>query len=204
VEPKYFDDERGKKRQRREKKEETKRKSNRKRKAGQELDLPQAKRQARGVSDKENTAPGLELRAPMGSEFVWHNQVPHSRDQSPDESDESGEDANEEDMHVERRVVYETSVAITKRRMGPKVKNDDELEPAMDDFINAGTRGFKCSRVPVRIYFGNDKTGMWFSPLICECKLTFILFSIHVTFPQNRTICCATLISLLAARGVTL
>jgi hypothetical protein len=46
-----------------------------------------------------------------------------------------------------------------KGRPAPK-KKVKVLEPAMDDFINAGVRGLKCRRVPLNAYFENSKACM--------------------------------------------
>lgn len=40
-------------------------------------------------------------------------------------------------------------------------QKDHVLEPALDDMVNARTRGFNCRRQPPTIYFGNDRCGKW-------------------------------------------
>jgi hypothetical protein len=110
-----------------------------------------AKRRLRSRSDKENTPPALQTAADL--EIAPTNEHPH--DQGPDVNDGSADNG---DMFAGQRDAYQAAGVTKKKRTGQKVK-EDELEPAMDDLINAESRGFKCSRVPVRIYFGNDKTG---------------------------------------------
>ncbi|KAJ7254282.1 P-loop containing nucleoside triphosphate hydrolase protein [Mycena rebaudengoi] len=66
-----------------------------------------------------------------------------------------------EDYRAERRAVYDAIVvqeAVWKKQT--KKKGADRVEPALDDFINAGTRqpGMPCYREPAMIFFGNDKT----------------------------------------------
>ena len=46
-----------------------------------------------------------------------------------------------------------------KGRPAPK-KKIKVLEPAMDDFINAGVRGLRCHHVPLNAYFENSKACM--------------------------------------------
>jgi len=107
VEPKYFDDEREKKQKRKEAKE-AKQKSGTKRKANGTLALPAAKRQARSGLDKENVAPVL--RTATDSEIARTDGLQHSRERSPDVSDESGDDHDGlGDMFAERRDVYRAS-----------------------------------------------------------------------------------------------
>ncbi|KAJ7732218.1 P-loop containing nucleoside triphosphate hydrolase protein [Mycena maculata] len=67
-----------------------------------------------------------------------------------------------DDYVSERRAIYE---AVTESnepawKKRTKKKGADRLEPAVDDLINAATRQPKkpCIRIPVMVYFGNDKT----------------------------------------------
>jgi superfamily II DNA helicase RecQ len=63
--------------------------------------------------------------------------------------------SNNNNMHVDHRATYEKVPRVDAKR-GQKGR---DLEPAMDDLINAKTRpGFCCYRKPPTIYFGNDKT----------------------------------------------
>lgn len=56
----------------------------------------------------------------------------------------------------ERRALYRSkpAAAPTKQKKGT-----DELDEALEDLINADTRGFACFRLPVTLFFGNDKLG---------------------------------------------
>jgi hypothetical protein len=59
-----------------------------------------------------------------------------------------------------RRTVYNRPVGEAKMRS--KVQNSnslEELEPEMDDVVNAGSRDWRCYRAPSMIYFGNDSIG---------------------------------------------
>ena len=58
------------------------------------------------------------------------------------------------DVHAERRRLYNQPPSKVPQRGR---KSRDELEPAMDDMINAKSRGLGCSRAPLTIHFGNDK-----------------------------------------------
>ncbi|THH18248.1 hypothetical protein EW146_g2695 [Bondarzewia mesenterica] len=44
-----------------------------------------------------------------------------------------------------------------KGKFKKKLMNDESLEPAMDDMLNAGTREWNCYRAPSMVYFENDK-----------------------------------------------
>ena len=68
---------------------------------------------------------------------------------------------------AERRVVYDR-VPIVERKRG---KWDvDEIEPALDDMINAATRTeISCSWAPAALYFRQGMSGKWF------CKRSLVL-----------------------------
>jgi superfamily II DNA/RNA helicase len=60
-----------------------------------------------------------------------------------------------------RRAVYDRPVVGTKARSKVQKTNSiQELEPEMDDVVNAGSRAWKCYRAPSMIYFGNDNIGV--------------------------------------------
>jgi superfamily II DNA/RNA helicase len=84
---------------------------------------------------------------------------------------DSDMDSEGEEIEQPRLVVVETNVDLQERRLhyaksGQAVgqekkkqtkRNEVEIGSPMDDFINAGPLGFKCRRVPPRLYFRNDK-----------------------------------------------
>lgn len=45
-------------------------------------------------------------------------------------------------------------------------QKDHSIEPALDDMVNARTRGFNCRRQPPTIYFGNDSCGKCYLRII--------------------------------------
>lgn len=55
---------------------------------------------------------------------------------------------------------YKTQSSLTRR--SAKSKAPDELDPAIDDLVNAPERGFGCRRVPPNITFDNDELGEFF------------------------------------------
>lgn len=60
---------------------------------------------------------------------------------------------------TERRALYEKIPTIERKR---GKRNVDEIEPALDDMINAGTRvGISCSRAPAMIYFRQGLYGQF-------------------------------------------
>jgi hypothetical protein len=78
------------------------------------------------------------------------------------ESDSDSESDDDEAVVLEeRREIYRKDKAPVTTRKKPK-KDGNELSPEMDDMINAGSdrRHIKCFRVPARLYFGSDRTGM--------------------------------------------
>ena len=59
-----------------------------------------------------------------------------------------------------RRVLYDTLAAPAPKKKGrAKAKSAVAIEPALDDMINAQSRGFNCYRIPGQLYFGNDRIG---------------------------------------------
>ena len=67
-----------------------------------------------------------------------------------------GQGGNRNDIYAERRAMYER-VPRNDPRRGQKGR---DLEPAMDDLINAKMRpGLGCFRRPPTVYFGNDRMG---------------------------------------------
>lgn len=66
------------------------------------------------------------------------------------------------DLFDERCVIYETGAGQQlSERGGQKRKDGNELEPAMDDMINAGSGDcrLKCFHHPPMLYFGNNNIG---------------------------------------------
>jgi hypothetical protein len=72
---------------------------------------------------------------------------------------------------------------------GCKKKDGNELEPAMDDLINAGSGNgrFRCFRDPPTLYFGNDKIRQYRPFSISHPELSLI------ELIQNQTIMTANL-----------
>jgi superfamily II DNA/RNA helicase len=83
------------------------------------------------------------------------------------------------DRHTERRATYEAMPPSSSAKTG-KFSKARELEPAMDDMINAATRPeFHCSREPARVFFGNDKMG--------ECQLVMSsILTVYITSDSLR------------------
>jgi hypothetical protein len=82
-----------------------------------------------------------------------------------------------DEYRADRRAAYDAVVAHEPTwKKQTKKKGADRLEPALDDLINAPTRqpGDPCYREPVMIFFGNDKTGRWYSVLRDLKKLPYL------------------------------
>lgn len=94
-----------------------------------------------------------------------------------------------------RRAVYSTR----KHKVSPltviKAHQKFQLEPAMDDMINAGNRGLGCRRKPLKLFFNNDR--------VCMCLSSYVPLFAHSLRHQLRTTLNATNRFLLAAQGVT-
>ncbi|KAG6875408.1 hypothetical protein C0992_003988 [Termitomyces sp. T32_za158] len=60
-----------------------------------------------------------------------------------------------EDLRL--RYMESSTQSSLSRKTSRKKKSD--LEPVMDDFINADSRGYPCRKTPILIYFDNDKAG---------------------------------------------
>lgn len=105
-------------------------------------------------------------------------ELDQERDEQQVESDSDSEPEPEQvesvpvDLFDERRVVYVAGAGQRlSERKGRKKKDGNELEPVMDDMINAGSanRRFRCFRHPPMLYFGNDKIGQCpFGSLTCS------------------------------------
>lgn len=82
----------------------------------------------------------------------------------------AGESANE-NVEKDRQAIYAGLGSPVEEKKGQKRKKKDgtELEPAMDDMINAGSesvgRTFKCFRAPPALLFGNTDFGKLFHAL---------------------------------------
>lgn len=59
-----------------------------------------------------------------------------------------------EDMEAE---FWKARVAAYHEPMGDKKPEKDDINPVLDDVINADIRGIGCRRRPFQVYFGNDK-----------------------------------------------
>lgn len=90
--------------------------------------------------------------------------------QAPTSITEPIEDAGRpfEEIKKERRAVYSEHYRSSQLLLARKdsKKNTEDCNPAVDDTINAGQRGFVCRRQPGEITFGNDTLSEWFYLLI--------------------------------------
>ena len=60
-----------------------------------------------------------------------------------------------------QQAIYSRPVVGAKTRSKAQGTNTlQELEPEMDDMVNAGRREWKCYHAPSMIYFGNDSIGV--------------------------------------------
>jgi hypothetical protein len=118
------------------------------------------------------TSPGPSTIAPTHLANVDPSTNPPGDDQGREEQHEGESDSESEleaeqaegiqgDLFNERRVIYEAGAGRQLSERGCKRKDGNELEPAMDDMINAGSgdHRLKCFHHPPMLYFGNDKTG---------------------------------------------
>lgn len=133
LESKYFDDVKDKK---------AKAAETRKRKAAEKaMGLPPAKR--------KRTGNGEQITAQDTAEP--EDDEDNDKDEDEDDEDEAERLAYE----AGRRAAYE-KIPVTERKRG--VRPVENVEPAMDDMINARTRAeVGCSRKPARLYFRQDK-----------------------------------------------
>ncbi|PSR77788.1 hypothetical protein PHLCEN_2v7711 [Hermanssonia centrifuga] len=76
--------------------------------------------------------------------------------QGPDASDNEIEMADSEldEADEARQVLYSTAANIVLKNK----RKAAELEPAMEDYINAEGRGLGCRRKVIKLYFSSDKT----------------------------------------------
>jgi hypothetical protein len=103
-----------------------------------------------------------------------------------EQSEQSGDDESleETDILESRRLAY--SEAPAKKRKTSK----SILEPAMDDFINAGSRGLKCHRTVLNIYFGNNTIGAFsFCDELSILTLYFIVENDTPCMPEDPRGC---------------
>ena len=69
------------------------------------------------------------------------------------------DDAARQLVEAERRTEYEKIPKVERKRGIRKV---EEIEPALDDMINAKDHPVRCSRWPLVVYFRQNKNGLWF------------------------------------------
>jgi ATP-dependent DNA helicase RecQ len=188
VEPMYFDETKEEKAARKAKKEE---KAKNKRKAREELAGQPASKKTRSDGTSRTvgatiSTPLSDLTArfiaspprprvqPVPVSTVAESTAAVSINQSsttanapePDsdaDSDAESEADNTETLE-ERRQAYRKDKVVVSTKKTRKRKDGNELSPEMDDMINAGAqhRCIKCFRVPGRLYFGSDRTGVFF------------------------------------------
>ncbi|KAL6308381.1 P-loop containing nucleoside triphosphate hydrolase protein [Sparassis latifolia] len=72
-----------------------------------------------------------------------------------------------------------------------------EISPVMDDMVNAKTRPFRCYRLPVMAYYGNDGIGAWCvlvnSPICCKLTSRASRLNKDYTINQAETGLCNAL-----------
>ncbi|KAF8168743.1 P-loop containing nucleoside triphosphate hydrolase protein [Pholiota molesta] len=119
-------------------------------------DVRPAKRRALADESNQNRAPQADA-AQDGPSNIFEG--------------DSDMDSDNEEVEQPRPVIVEAYVDLAERQLQyakegqttaqekKKVtkRNEVEVGSALDDFINAGPLGFKCRRVPPRLYFRNDK-----------------------------------------------
>ncbi|EPQ50051.1 P-loop containing nucleoside triphosphate hydrolase protein [Gloeophyllum trabeum ATCC 11539] len=150
VEPKHFDGEKEKAA-----KAKARREANKKRKAIAHQDSNQTKKTRTSNSpassvvptSTHNPAPRVPVMLPESDAQPCAVETVESAD-ADGENDENANDGGYEEL----REVYERA-----EMCGTTGKRTRTIEPAMQDMINASTRTFKCFRIPVKVYFRNDK-----------------------------------------------
>lgn len=149
VEPKHFDDEKEKRIAARERRQ---RRMCAKRKLREPPAKPNKKRLH--VIDDEG---GLE-DAEDGDHVSGGATQPGESSGSDNELDNLSGADEEADPYAERRLLYHQD-AVTTSSARPKAfkTNVDDMEPAMNDFINPSSAGYSCFRTAVDVFFGNDK-----------------------------------------------
>jgi len=147
VEKDHFDEEKSRKAEKRAQKAAAKK---RKQKTGNEGRSSPHKRAH--ISGSQPTA--LQVRQPPNQEVT---AIEGDSASSESESDaEASEQLNE--RYTARPV--DQSKTRKKRRI------DKDIEPAMDDLINAKSRGFPCRRKPSNAYFQNNKAGQYIASIV--------------------------------------
>ncbi|KAL1749599.1 P-loop containing nucleoside triphosphate hydrolase protein [Schizophyllum commune] len=67
-------------------------------------------------------------------------------------------DLTERSVVIERRrAIYDAPPARPLKKKDRADRDSSTLDPALDDVINAASRGFGCHRLPAQVFFGNDK-----------------------------------------------
>ncbi|THG96024.1 hypothetical protein EW026_g5739 [Hermanssonia centrifuga] len=191
VEAKYLDEERAKKEARKVAKKAKQAGQSKGRKRGRKQedvgDGPSMKRIARELVPSQShpimasssTPATIQTRTDLAS---GPSQMKIAEDVKNESESEQESDASEEDeedgLH---RALYAQPTSQPAVNKTKRV----ELEPAMDDFINAGERKLKCRRRPVRWYFDNDKSES--DHLLCDPTKTGGCSRCSLNTP---TLCC--------------
>lgn len=131
VEKEYFDEEKAKKEERKKSKTEKQ-----KRKRG-DKDQQFSNKRAQGLNEAQITINVSET-----------NQETPLQDLASSSSDT-------DDISEQLRERYTTRVQDKSKKR--RARTQRELEPAMDDLINARNRGLPCRRIPLDVFFENDK-----------------------------------------------
>ncbi|CDO74559.1 hypothetical protein BN946_scf184632.g16 [Trametes cinnabarina] len=157
AEPKFFDEERAAAAKRAEKRAGKKREEELNRAVASE----QAKRKRSetvGAASRTDARPTIRPRTMGESNTTAH--------------EERTESAQSEvpSMCQQLRIVFKTSAvenaATAESRVGKgkKASSGNSLSPEMDSLVNAGTRPFRCYRIPINAYYENDMVAFAFLP----------------------------------------
>lgn len=151
VEKDHFDEERKKKEER---------KAKRKAKATVSADSKKSKRNVQGHSRPIVTTTTVDQ--------------PELSDSDKSDNGDDAEPSNFDRLHARYQQPHEKPKTNTKT-------NKRILDPAVDDLINAGTRGLGCRRFPVHVSFENHKS--------CECNVLNIYITKKMTRSQHQITC---------------
>lgn len=160
VESKYFDSERARKEARKQKKLENGK--NKHKQMDSALTHPCKRRQTTPLAQASH----MEVEENPGN---LHGNEAEEQEQ-PLGSDIDVEELTPT-MREERRSVYMDAAISSSNSTHTnqcKVAKTDSLPPELDDLVNADTRGFHCCRIPIQLYFNNDRIHMWLSSFECS------------------------------------
>lgn len=114
---------------------------------------------AKTYTCRHTTSPNKQPRREVSSSSTQEAAHPHGPHESDNDdlSCEFGTDKpGGERQYEEMRARYMEQLDKPMKKSKEKV-----LDPAVDDFINAGARGMGCRRPPLNVYFENKKAGQY-------------------------------------------